>query len=377
MTTLMIVDDHRHIVEDLATTIPWSAHGVDRVLQAYSGPEALERLDREPVDIVVTDIRMPAMSGLELIREIGTRSPATSCLLLTGHAEFEYARAAIEFGAAGYLLKPVRHEELVAAVNRIAAERAEKEAQAAETMRMRDMLQVELPRMKAELLAARTDAAQAAEAERDRIVGDIHDIVGYALTAMIVQLEAAGKQLLTDREAGIERLEQSRRFARRSLDDIRETLGQLRNRYPGYNDEDGDSPSDLEGLIERFVQGAEQAVNITVERNVRLPDKIAEPALIKALMNALQEGITNGVRHGGAGKFRLSLEEVGGDELRFELWNDGIPFDDAYPGNGLSIMSERIGRLGGRTALAATRHPDGTRLSILLPSARRTRVDDA
>lgn len=377
MTTLMIVDDHQHIVEDLATSIPWPAHGVDRVLQAYSGPEALERLDLEPVDIVVTDIRMPAMSGLELIREIGIRSPTTSCLLLTGHAEFEYARSAIEIGAAGYLLKPVRHEDLVGAVNRILAERAQRDAQAVETMRMRDMLQVELPRMKAELLAARTDAAQAAEAERDRIVGDIHDIVGYALTAMIVQLEAAGKQLLTDREAGIERLEQSRRFARRSLDDIRETLGQLRNRYPGYSDGDDESPSDLEGLIDRFIRGAEQAVNITVERSVRLSDKIEEPTFIKALMNALQEGITNGVRHGGAGKFRLSLDDDGGNELRFELWNDGAPFDGTYPGNGLSIMSERIGRLGGRTALAATRDPAGTRLSISLPAARRTEIDEA
>jgi len=373
MTTLMIVDDHRHIVQDLATTIPWPKHGVDRVLQAHSGPEALKQLDLEPVDIVVTDIRMPAMSGLELIREIASRSPATSCLLLTGHAEFEYARTAVEIGAVGYLLKPVRHEELVEAVKRILAERAKKEQQAAETMRMRDMLQMELPRMKAELLAAQTDAKQAAEAERERIVGDIHDVVGYALTAMIVQLEAAGRQLLTDREAGMERLEQSSRLARQSLDDIRETLGRLRNRYPGYEDGEDESPSDLEGLIERFARGAEQAVRITIERRMSLPGKIEDPALIKALMNALMEGVTNGVRHGGAGKFRLALD-ADDKELRLELWNDGRPFDGARPGNGLSIMNERIARLGGRTALAGTRNPDGAQLSIFLPLSSETRI---
>ena len=240
---------------------------------------------------------------------------------------------------------------------------------------MRDMLQAELPRMKAELLAARTDAAQAAEAERDRIVGDIHDVVGYALTAMIVQLEAAGKQLLTDRDAGMKRVEQSRRLARQSLDDIRETLGQLRNRYPAFSD--GEPPRDLAGLIERFVQEAEQAVDITVERRMSLSAKIEDPASIKALMNALQEGITNGVRHGGADKFILSLDDGGGDGLRFELWNGGMPFDGAQPGNGLSIMNERIGGLGGRIALAATRDPDGTRLAITLPLPGRTRTGES
>jgi len=377
MTTLLIVDDHRHIAEDLATTIPWSSHGVLRVLQAYSGPEALDRLNREPVDIVVTDIKMPVMSGLELIREIGARSPGTDCLLLTGHAEFEYARMAIELGASGYLMKPVRHDELVNAVTRTMKKRAERAAESAEADRLRNAVQVELPRMRAELLAARSDALQAAEAERERLVGDIHDIVGYALTAMMVQLEATGRQLLTDRDAGIARLEQSRRFAHRSLNDIRETLGQLRKTYPGYDEEEETEPaSDLEGLIDRFLRGAERAVNIVAERKVSLPERIEDPTLIKALLNALQEGITNGVRHGGAELFRLVLE-ADGDGLRFELWNDGKPFDGTVPGTGLSVMKERIGRLGGQTSLNATEHPAGTRLSIYVPDVPRAKADGA
>ncbi|MFC5702626.1 response regulator [Cohnella faecalis] len=373
MTTLMIVDDHRHIVEDLATTISWSEHGVTRVLQAYSGPEALERLRRESVDIVVTDIRMPVMSGLELIREIGTSNPQTDCLLLTGHAEFEYARQAVELGAAGYLMKPVRHEELVHTVTRVMNNRAARLAETAEASRLRDTVRIELPRMRAELLAARSEAEQAAETERARIVGDIHDIVGYTLTTMIVQLEVVGKQLKLDREAGIERLEQSKRFMHQSLGEIRETLGQLLTMEQNAGEEE---PDDLASLIERFLQGAERAVCISVERRISLSQPIDDPALIKALLNALQEGITNGVRHGGAETFRFCLEAAGGD-LRFELWNNGKPYDGADSGTGLYVMSERVGKLGGRAGLFATSDPEGTLLTISIPSAGWLRADGA
>jgi len=79
---LMIVDDEESVREGIAYTVPWEQLDVDCVHQAASGYEALELMKRHPVDIVITDIRMPGMSGLELlqaIQESWTGRDALSC----------------------------------------------------------------------------------------------------------------------------------------------------------------------------------------------------------------------------------------------------------------------------------------------------------
>lgn len=368
MTSILIVDDHRHLAENLAMTIPWAEQGVSLVLQAYSGPEALDALrglGPDGADIVITDIRMPVMSGLELVRIVRETYPNTDCLLLTGYAEFEYARQAMELGAAGYLMKPIRESELAEAVLRLQTKRAARQAERSEAERLRRTVRSELPRLRADLLAAQAAAGRAAEAERARIAGDLHDIVGYTLTAMIVQIEAASKQLARDRrEEGMSRLEHSAQFARRSLNDIRETLGHLRLSEP---EGAAPAPADLKDAVEQFLDGAEQTVGIVAERRISLPGAPDDPDLVRAMLHALQEGITNGIRHGGAERFVVELAGTEG-ELRLALWNDGSPAPAAAtPGTGLAAMAERLARWGGRTSLVPTAQPDGTLLTVLLP----------
>jgi two-component system response regulator YesN len=125
---LLIVDDEEHLVESMTASIAWKEAGITTVLSAYSGKQALDVMDREAVDIVVTDVRMPGMNGIELIKEIKSNWPQTDCMLLTGHAEFEYAQEGLKHKASHYLLKPVKDEELLAAV-KVAADtlRAERE----------------------------------------------------------------------------------------------------------------------------------------------------------------------------------------------------------------------------------------------------------
>ncbi|MEK0312350.1 response regulator [Cohnella sp. 56] len=377
MTSILIVDDHRHLAENLATTIPWAERGVSLVLQAYSGPEALDALRMlapDGADIVITDIRMPAMSGLELVRIVRETYPDTDCLLLTGYAEFEYARQAMELGAAGYLMKPVRESELAEAVLRLLEKRAARQAERSEAERLRRTVRSELPRLRADLLAAQAAAERAAEAERARIAGDLHDIVGYTLTAMIVQIEAASKQLAKDRrEEGMSRLANSALFARRSLNDIRETLGHLR-----LSDPEGAAPpvlADLKDAVEQFLDGAAHTVGIALERRISLPGAPDDPDLVRALLHVLQEGITNGIRHGGAERFVVELTDTAG-ELRLALWNDGNPAPaQATPGTGLAAMAERLARWGGRASLVPTAQPDGSLLTVLLPWPNEARAD--
>ncbi|MCL6606136.1 MAG: response regulator [Paenibacillus sp.] len=119
MTSLLVVDDEKHYADSLADTIPWTTLGISRVLKAYSAGEALALMESIPIDILMTDIRMPRMNGLELIEQARRRIPGLKCLLLTGYADFDYARKAIELQALDYLMKPAKDEQLLMAMSRI------------------------------------------------------------------------------------------------------------------------------------------------------------------------------------------------------------------------------------------------------------------
>lgn len=86
--------------------------GITNVYKAYSGEEALELLNYHSVDIVVTDIHMNGMTGLELIARINQKWKNTKAVIITGYDEFQYAKEAIQQQVAEYLLKPVSNEEL-------------------------------------------------------------------------------------------------------------------------------------------------------------------------------------------------------------------------------------------------------------------------
>jgi two-component system response regulator YesN len=120
MINLLIVDDEIHLVDSLADTIDWSAAGIHQVFKAYSGIEALQIMSSVQVDILVTDIRMPGMSGLELIGHIRQMWKRTKLVLLTGYADFEYAKKALEQQVSAYLIKPVADAEIVDTIRTIA-----------------------------------------------------------------------------------------------------------------------------------------------------------------------------------------------------------------------------------------------------------------
>ncbi|MDB5054080.1 MAG: AraC family transcriptional regulator [Bacilli bacterium] len=119
MYQMLIVDDEVHVVDRLVTTIPWSTVGIENVYKAYSGTEAVSLLNQFSIDIVLTDIQMPGMSGLELIAEINRKWKKTKCILLSGHSDFKYAKEAILQQTEDYLLKPVTEKDLLQTVQRV------------------------------------------------------------------------------------------------------------------------------------------------------------------------------------------------------------------------------------------------------------------
>ncbi len=111
MYQLLIVDDEVHVVERLSATVPWLSMGIGQVHKAYSASEALSLLNQFSVDIVITDIQMPGMSGLELIAEISRKWKKTKTIILSGHSDFQYAKEAILHRTEDYLLKPVTEKK--------------------------------------------------------------------------------------------------------------------------------------------------------------------------------------------------------------------------------------------------------------------------
>lgn len=106
MMSVIIIDDEPLICNGLAEKIDWNAMGCIVVGTAYNGLAGKELLERERPNIVITDIRMPGLSGLELAAHIHSHYPETITILLTGYNEFEYAREAIQHQVFDFLVKP-------------------------------------------------------------------------------------------------------------------------------------------------------------------------------------------------------------------------------------------------------------------------------
>ncbi|MDB4865809.1 MAG: response regulator, partial [Cohnella sp.] len=120
----IIIDDEAWIREGLSEHIGWDRLGIELVRVFQDGAEALAFLEQVPVEIILSDIRMPQMTGLELLsklRELGADRPAFSrikVIFLSGFGDFKYAQEALRLGAVDYLLKPTEVEEIEAVLKR-------------------------------------------------------------------------------------------------------------------------------------------------------------------------------------------------------------------------------------------------------------------
>ncbi|MDI4649823.1 response regulator [Cohnella hashimotonis] len=116
MAKLIIVDDEKSTREGLVQYIPWNSLGIDEVESAGSGPEALEAAARMRPDILLSDIRMPGMNGIEFATRLRLVLPDCKIIFLSGYADKEYLKSAIQLRAVHYLEKPINRPELMRAV---------------------------------------------------------------------------------------------------------------------------------------------------------------------------------------------------------------------------------------------------------------------
>lgn len=120
MLNVLIVDDEPFIRQGLTVLIDWEAEGFRIAGEAANGQEALSMLEKQHFDLIIADIQMPVMGGLELLKQTRERELSKArFVILSGYFEFEYAKDAIRYSCTDYILKPIKEQELLALLRKI------------------------------------------------------------------------------------------------------------------------------------------------------------------------------------------------------------------------------------------------------------------
>ena len=122
MYKVLLVDDERIIRDGICAMVDWQEAGVILTASCPDAFSALDTMTDDMPDILLTDVRMPGMNGLELIEKAQLLNPMLEVLVLSGFSEFEYARQAMKYGVKEYLLKPCSKEEMETALKRACLE---------------------------------------------------------------------------------------------------------------------------------------------------------------------------------------------------------------------------------------------------------------
>ena len=116
---LLIVDDEVLIRKALSQYIDWESLNCVVHATASNGKEAIKIIEENKIDIVITDVKMPLIDGIELSRYICKNHPNITTVILSGYAEFEYAQSAIQYHVSQYLLKPISKEKIMSCIKDI------------------------------------------------------------------------------------------------------------------------------------------------------------------------------------------------------------------------------------------------------------------
>lgn len=140
MLKVLITDDEIQIRRGLRMKVDWEEEGFEIVEEASNGQEAIELLQNINVDVVITDMRMPIMDGVELAKRCQQEFPHVKVIVLSGYSDFEYVRNSMKQGVKDYLLKPVAPDELVETLRKIHKEVEEEKRKQVELAQMSQLV---------------------------------------------------------------------------------------------------------------------------------------------------------------------------------------------------------------------------------------------
>jgi len=138
---VFLVEDEIVTREGIRDNVHWEASGFQFCGEAPDGEIALSLLEAARPDVLITDIRMPFMDGLQLSKIVRERMPGVKVVILSGHDEFEYAQAAIKLGVTEYLLKPVSVQDMHGVLRRLAAQIEREQKEQADLQRLQAQIE--------------------------------------------------------------------------------------------------------------------------------------------------------------------------------------------------------------------------------------------
>ncbi|GIP20705.1 response regulator [Paenibacillus sp. J22TS3] len=152
MLNLLVIEDETTTREGLLTMIDWGSLGIQICGQAANGLEAWELLQSIPADLLLSDIRMPMMDGLQLVEKLQEHGMDVSCVLLTGYGDFEYAQKALRLGVEDYIIKPCHPREIAAVFRKTVTRLLERRQTEDAVSGIRRQLEQSLPMVKSQTI---------------------------------------------------------------------------------------------------------------------------------------------------------------------------------------------------------------------------------
>lgn len=154
---VMIADDEERICQLIEALIDCDALHMEVVGVAHNGLEACDLVKERKPDILITDIRMPGYSGLELIEKIKGNEEDLEIIIISGYAHFAYAQTAIKFGVGDYLLKPINREELTGTLQKLGSRIRERRQRAIDHQRIQQKSEADIRLFRTNLLNRLTE----------------------------------------------------------------------------------------------------------------------------------------------------------------------------------------------------------------------------
>lgn len=152
MYKVLLVDDEDIEREAMAAIIPWEKVDMELTDMAWNGIEGLEKIQTHEPDIVITDIKMPVMDGIELIKRAQKLCPHTAFVVLSGYGDYEYTSKAMELGIRHYILKPCDEEKIVEVLTNVKHDLMERQEKERSQQQLENNFQKMLPHLKEQIL---------------------------------------------------------------------------------------------------------------------------------------------------------------------------------------------------------------------------------
>jgi signal transduction histidine kinase len=348
--TILIVDDEIESMSGIREFLSELGHEVKGHL---SGREALDSLKEHRYDLLMTDLMMPEMDGMTLMKKAKEIDPLIICIMVTGHATIQTAVEAMKEGAFDYITKPPDWKILRVTVSRALEVRR--------LMQSEELLRISRDQWRA--FAMRLVEVQ--ERERQRIARELHDGVGQNIVGLEMNLSSLFGTI-TDKETG---LPDQRLIDPRSLtSDIKETLRDIiADLRPPVLDDFGLLPA-IESLKDKLSNRTGLRISVQGDENMpRLPE-FTEISLFRII----QEALTNVAKHAQAENVSIRLEQSDA-RVRLEITDDGIGFNPdqfSYAKDreawGLLNMRERVAAING-TLKIESQNRKGTYIVVEIP----------